>query len=241
MTTRTAALSNAGLLLTVGLLLSACGSPDGIAAPDAADVAEDAENLDASQLAADGLVSTSWPTAEDPGMPFYARVELLPPFVFNDGEWAAVVFYRDPGCVPTDFNLISVFDVPGAFTCPHTVRGTSLWNGAPFAGAPRHINIEGNGAVPVWFVPWEAVRARAKADGVLTVADLSAIDGLLVGHADRYTETLHPHPDPALGGGGHPNPKMIIDATGQLGDGRDFKLHISWVRDVVRSIRIDFR
>lgn len=189
----------------------------------------------------DGLERTSWPTAEDPGMPFYARVELLPPFVFNDGEWAAVVFYRDPTCVPTDFNMISVFDVPGAFSCPHTIHGTSLWNGEPFAGAPRHINLEGNGAVPVWFVPWETVEDQATADGVLTIADLSAIDGLLVGYADHYTETLHPHADPAFGGGGHPNPKMIINAAGQLDDGRDFELHISWIRDVVRSIKIDFR
>lgn len=226
------------LLLTAALALAACQGSNGIVGSEEADAPE---RIDASQRAADGLASTSWPTAEDPGMPFYARVELLPPFVFNDGEWAAVVFYRDPGCVPTDFNLISVFDVPAAFTCPHTVHGTSLWNGAPFAGAPRRINIEGNGAVPVWFVPWETVEAQAKAGGVLTVADLSAIDQLLVGYANRYTETLHPHPAPALGGGGHPNPKMIIDATGQLGDGRDFKLHISWIRDVVRSIRIDFR
>ena len=238
MSTRTTALSTAAMLLTAGLLVSACGGADGIVSADAPD---STGAVDASGSATNGLVATSWPSAGDPGMPFYARVELLPPYVFNDGDWAAIVFYRDPGCVPTDFNLILTFDVPGAFTCPHTVSGRSLWNGAPFAGAPRHVNIEGNGAVPVWFVPWEAVRDQAKADGLLTVADLSAIDGLLVGYADRYTETLHPHPDPAFGGGGHPNPKMIIDATGQLGDGRDFKLHISWIRDVVRSIQIDFR
>lgn len=188
----------------------------------------------------DGLVRTSWPSAEDPGIPFYARVELLPPFVFNDGDWAAVVFYRDPACVPADFNLIAVFDIPTAFSCPHTVHGTSSWNGAAFVGAPRHITIRGDGAVPVWFVPWEAVRDRAHAGGELTVADLSAIEGRLVGYADHYTETLQPHAVPS-GGGGHPNPKMIIDARGRLDDGRDFGLHIAWVRDEVRSIEIDFR
>lgn len=193
----------------------------------------------ATATSAAGLVRTSWPSAEDPGMPFYSRVELLPPFVFNDGDWAAVVFYRDPACVPEDFNLISVFDVPRAFGCQQTVHGTSLWNGEPFAGAPRQITIDGNGAVPVWFVPWEAVEDRATAEGTLTVADLEAIDGLVVGYADHYSETLHPHP--ALGGGGHPNPKMIVDARGQLDDGRDFQLHIAWIRDVVRSIKIDFR
>lgn len=192
-------------------------------------------------MANDGLVRTTWPSAEDPGMPFYARVELLPPFIFNDGEWAAVIFYREPGCVPTAFNLISVFDVPAAFSCPHTVHGSSLWHGAIFNGAPKVITISGNGAVPIWFVPWEAVKDQAKASGVLTIADLQQIEGRLVGSAARYTETLQPHPDPAFGGGGHPNPKMIVNARGQLEDGRQFNLHITWVHDEVQSIQIQFK
>lgn len=190
--------------------------------------------------AGEGLVRTEWPSAQDPGMPFYARVELLPPYIFNDGEWAAIVFYRHPGCVPPNFNLISVFDFANAFGCPHTVRGFSLWHGAVFNGAPKIIQISGNGAVPVWFVPWDAVKDQAHAGGNLTVADLEQIEGLLVGFADQYTEELHPHPDPNIGGGGHPNPKMIVHAHGDLQDGRRFMLHIAWVRDVVRAIRIEF-
>lgn len=196
-----------------------------------------------SQMAAadEGLVRTTWPSGEDPGMPFYARVELLPPFIFNDGEWAAIVFYREPSCVPEMFNLITVFDVPAAFSCPHTVHGSSLWHGAIFNGAPKSISIKGNGAVPVWFVPWEAVKAQARTDGVLTITDLEQIAGKLVGYADRYTETLQPHLDPAFGGGGHPNPKMIVNAQGQLEDGRQFNLHITWVHDEVQAIKIQFR
>ncbi|MDX1612762.1 MAG: hypothetical protein R3300_00555 [Candidatus Promineifilaceae bacterium] len=190
--------------------------------------------------AEEGLVRTTWPSAEDPGMPFYARVELLPPYIFNNGEWAAIVFYRNPDCVPPNFNLISVFDVPAAFSCPHTVQGASLWQGEIFNGAPKSINISGSGAVPVWFVPWEAVKDQAKADGVLTVTDLLQIEDRLVGYADHYAEELQPHPDPAFGGGGHPNPKMIVNAHGQLEDGRAFKLHITWVHDEVRSIQIQF-
>lgn len=189
----------------------------------------------------EGLVRTTWPSAEDPGMPFYARVELLPPYIFNDGQWAAVIFYRNPACVPGDFNLISVFDIPAAFSCPHTVQGSSLWHGAILNGAPKIITISGSGAVPVWFVPWDAVKDQAKADGVLTKNDLLQVDGRLVGHANHYAETLHPHPDPAFGGGGHPNPKMIVDAQGQLQDGRDFSLHITWVHDEVQSIQIQFK
>lgn len=189
----------------------------------------------------EGLVQTTWPSQSDPGMPFYARVELLPPYIFNNGEWAAIVFYRDPGCVPADFNLINVFDVPRAFGCSHTVHGTSLWNDEPFNGAPKKIHISGNGAVPVWFVPWEAVKDQARPDGSLTVADLQNIEGRLVGYADRYAEELQPHADPAFGGGGHPNPKMIVNAQGQLEDGRLFNLHITWVHDEVQAIQIQFR
>ncbi|MGD2026217.1 MAG: hypothetical protein PVI99_00255 [Anaerolineales bacterium] len=191
-------------------------------------------------VADDGLVRSTWPTAEDPGMPFYARVELLPPYIFNDGEWAAIVFYREPGCVPADFNLVSFYDIPSAFFCPHTVHGSSLWQGEVFNGAPKASFITGNGAVPVWFVPWEAVKDQAKPDGVLTITDLQEIEGLLVGYADTYSEELHPHPDPAIGGGGHPNPKMIVNANGQLEDGRQFMLHINWVRDEVQAIQIQF-
>lgn len=192
--------------------------------------------------AEEGLVRTEWPSAEDPGMPFYARVELLPPYIFNDGEWAAIVFYRDPACPQmTGFNLISVFDFANAFGCPHTVHGTSLWHGEMFNGAPKVIQIRGNGAVPVWFVPWDAVKDQARPDGVLTREDLLAVEGRLVGYADRYAETLQPHPDPAIGGGGHPNPKMIVDAQGQLEDGRPFRLHITWVHDEVQAIEITFR
>lgn len=199
--------------------------------------------LVASQAAAahERLVRTEWPSAEDLGMPFYARVELLPPYIFNDGEWAAIVFYRHPSCVPPDFNLITVFDVPGAFTCPHTVNGMSLWHREPFNGAPKIIHISGNGAVPVWFVPWDAVKDQAHAGGNLTVADLEQIPGRLVGFASQYTEELQPHPDPNFGGGGHQIPKMIVHAHGKLVDGRDFKLFIAWVRDEVRGVRIQFK
>lgn len=191
-----------------------------------------------SAAADDGLVRTNWPSAGDPGMPFYARVELLPPYIFNDGEWAAVIFYRDPACVPTDFNLISVFDIPGAFSCPHTVHGSSLWEGEAFNGAPKVINISGNGAVPVWFVPWDAVADQANANGQLTVSGLEQIAGGVIGYADQYTEMLQPHP--MFGAGGHPVPKMIVNATGELEDGRAFRLHINWVDDEVQALNIEF-
>jgi hypothetical protein len=190
--------------------------------------------------AQNGLVKTEWPTMEDPGIPFYARVEIYEPYIFNDGEWAAIIFYRDPACVPDDFNLLTLLDVPWVFGCPHTVNGVSLWNGAAFNGAPKVINMTGNGQVPIWFVPWDDVKSEARPDGVLTMNDLMDIEDLSIGYASRFNERLQPHSDPAFGGGGHPNPKMIVTASGLMEDGRSFDLHIAWINDVVRSIDIRF-
>jgi hypothetical protein len=187
-----------------------------------------------------GLVRTDWPSAEDPGPPFYARTDHVPPFVFNDGEWAAIVFYRDPGCVPANFNLIQFFDPPAAFGCAPVTQGYSLWQEA-MTGAPKIAKTNGSGAVPVWFAPVEAVNLLTQ-DGDLTISELEGIDGLLVGYADQFDETLQPHSlPPELGGGGHPNPKVIVDAKGELEDGRRFNLHFTQVQDEVKAIQIQFR
>jgi len=188
-----------------------------------------------------GLVRTEWPSAEDPGPPFYARTDDVTHFVFHDDEWAAIVFYRDPNCVPADFNLLQFFNPPTAFSCPLTVQGVSLWHEEALSGSPKIATASDAGPVPVWFIPVESA-SQAKQDGVLTIGELEGMDGLLVGYADQFDETLHPHPlPPELGGGGHPNPKLILNAKGQLEDGRQFNLHITQENDEVRAIQIQFR
>lgn len=192
-------------------------------------------------VAGPGLVRTTWPSPQDPGPPFYARVDPLPPHVFDDGDLAAIAFYRDPACVPADFNLLDFFDAPAAFACPLTVEGANLWHGEPFAAAPKVVTSRGTGAVPVWFVPADAIR-DAIADGVLTIGELAGLNGRLVGDASQFHETLHPHALPAeLGGGGHANPKLSLQAHGRLDDGRRFSLHIVWIRDEVRAVNIHLR
>jgi hypothetical protein len=186
-----------------------------------------------------GLVRTDWPSAEDPGPPFYARIDDVTHSVFHDGEWAAILFYRDPSCVPANFNLLQFFDPPAAFGCAPLTQGYSLWQEA-MSGAPKIAKTSGE-AVPVWFVPVEAVN-RAAQDGDLTIGELEGMDGLLVGYAEQYDETLHPHAlPPELGGGGHPNPKLILNAKGRLEDGRQFNLHITQENDEVKAIQIQFR
>jgi len=45
---------------------------------------------------------------DSPGPPFYARTDLVSGvFRFHTDEWAAVVCYRAPDCVPSEFNLLT--------------------------------------------------------------------------------------------------------------------------------------
>jgi hypothetical protein len=186
------------------------------------------------------LTQTSFPSAEDPGPPFYARINPAPPFVFDNGTYAAIVFYRDPADIPASFDLLSFFDVPGAFFAAINVTGTNYWNGAAFVGSPRMSQSRVHGAVPVWFVSAGAVHAKIAEGLGLTISDLEALDPIK-GMAAHFREVLHPHPaPPEAGSGGHPVPKINLTARGLLEDGRRFDLGIN-ATDRVRTVRIRFR
>jgi hypothetical protein len=71
---------------------------------------------------------------------------------------------------------------------------------------------------------------------------LASLEGLLKGQANQFNEVLQPEPlPPELGGGGHPNPKLIQNAQGLLEDGRIFRLHAVEVNEQSRTINIDFQ
>lgn len=79
-------------------------------------------------------MTTFFPGPADTGVPAYARIERAPdgkPLVHHDKDWAAIIFYRDPACVPAGFNLLDFLDTPGVFNCPMTVVGSSLWKNGP--------------------------------------------------------------------------------------------------------------
>lgn len=221
--------SRSSLCLTLAVwLLVGCGDRgQPLAAGD------DAGGLRASE----GLVRMTFP-GDFPGIPAYARIEPVPPHVHIVDGWAVIAFYREPGCVRPDFDLLELFDPPAAFGCPLTVAGFALFETGVFPGAPKVAHAKGNGAVPFWFVP-EPVLLAAIQDGELTIGELAALEGLLVGSASRFTEMLQPFPDPVLGGG-HPNPKLIQTAHGTLSDGRSFHYHVTVVEGEVESIGLSF-
>ena len=152
---------------------------------------------------------------EQAGPPFYARIISQVPGTENQ---SAVVFYRDPGCIPSDFNLLQTFDIPRAFGCPLTVEGFVIWkNGPPpIDFAPIQQQLFGLGAVPIWFVSTADLTA-ATADGVLTIGELAALPSLIVGTASFFHETLHPTQGARV-------PMIEMNARGTLSDGRTFQI-----------------
>jgi hypothetical protein len=159
-----------------------------------------------------------------PGIPAYARLELLiPDFdVPKNRHWAAIVFYRNPDCIPADFNLGMFFDPPingpGAFGCELLIEGYELWaNGPGIDPGPLYVltrNMTPN--LPVWFVSWPELRALFDT-GSVTMAALEALPSLVRGSAWSFEEQLHPN-------GIAPDPAITMSAHGRLEGGGRFEL-----------------
>jgi len=151
---------------------------------------------------------------EDPYAPIYADY-------YGNEELVAVFFYRNPDCVPDDFDLWGVFFDPlNAFGCALTVKGFVIYEN-PGDFAPKQAKLKGLGSVPVWFVSAEDFE-NALSDDTLTIAELEAMESLEVGSASFYTEVLHP--------AGHPEmPMKNIEASGTLEGGGSFLLNSVWI------------
>jgi len=173
-----------------------------------------------------GNIQVQFPQ-QDPGAPFYLRVgNILNQFFVTDG-WLVIPFYRTPSCVRTDFNLLTIFDVPAAFSCPLTVSGSYIIErDAPLGTFPLMVQSTGTN-VPFWFVRWTDFQAAA-ADGVVTIGELQSLNPL-TGVADKFKETLRPRME---------NHLVQINASGNLNDGRKFSFHVTHIGDQTASINL---
>jgi hypothetical protein len=152
-------------------------------------------------------------------VPFYARFGTNE--TFSDGDNTVIIFYRPPGCIPADFNMMQFFhfpdeNSPGAFGCqPTTTDGYELWEGEPGSGpAPIRTQLWGRGAGPVWFVNTAELQALIDDDGVVTITDLESLSPLK-GIAGKYYEVLHPSQS-------NEKPLIIFRAEGELQGGGSF-------------------
>lgn len=173
---------------------------------------------------------------EDIEPPVYAALDRG--FLPHTEEWAVVVFYRTPECVPTDFNLLDFFDLTDRpFLCALHIESRTNWVSLddPY---PAESFLWGTGAVPVWFVRWPELQA-AVADDVLTVGELAALPSLLVGSASFFHESVRNDIRGQRGG----NEALV--ASGTLADGRSFVFQMTEkFRDGVHlynHLRVQFR
>jgi hypothetical protein len=138
-------------------------------------------------------VTFSAGVSQDGGFPGYAQLGYDPlidaVFIINDGEWAAIPFYRDPTCVPADFNLVQQVDVPGAFGCASTVEGYVIF--APHGEPGFHFHaqgpVEGFPAPTVYFVKYAELLATIE-DGELLIGELLALPSLKTGRATFFQD-----------------------------------------------------
>jgi hypothetical protein len=200
------------LLLVVFCWITACAQQNPLAPSQA-------------RTAIPTLIDQSSGKPEPAGLPFYARLERTFQPIRSD-EWAAIVFYRQPSCVPSGFNLLDFLDIPRVFGCPLTVDGFQIWKD-PFPALPIQVNIAGLGAVPIWFVSWVELQA-AMADDLVTIGELQGLNSLVVGSANSYRELLHP------------GEELVLAARGVLEDGRQFSIEYTYAGGATRHARIVF-
>jgi hypothetical protein len=172
--------------------------------------------------------------ADFPGPPFYANFSAT--FMPTDAGTVGIVFYRDPSCIPVDFNLLIQADPPTAFGCPLTIEGRR-WLHPPDPAAFQ-VRVWGLGAVPIYFVDADELSA-ATIDGTLTIVELQSLPSLIVGVADDYHQVIHnsnqaPGAETQLKGKGH----ETMDAHGTIvGSGLPFYFHYIEEFDPNTSIR----
>jgi hypothetical protein len=180
--------------------------------------------LQAQQLPGQPGLQLEFP-AQSPGVPAYARLELLVPNfdVPNNKRWAAIVFYRDPACVPPDFDLGQFFHLPGpqglgAFACPLLIEGHEIWQNGPDTDlAPiyaRSRNAVPN--LPIWFVAWNELRPILES-GQVFIGEISSLPSLVRGSAYWYEEALYPNGTAEI-------PGITLRSEGTLEGGGKFKM-----------------
>ena len=172
-------------------------------------------------------IKIPFPSAEDPGPPLYMRLASMLNQIYTVDGWVVIAFYREPGCINEDFNLLQLFDVPAAFSCNLLTSGFVIKE--KDAGPevfPIIAQSTGN-AVPFWFINQTDFETLAS-DGVVTIEELRHSDHL-EGIATEFNETLKPNFD---------NHLVQIQAEGSLSDGRSFKYKLSHVGDQTQNIRL---
>ena len=169
-------------------------------------------------------VIQTFPSPGVPGPPYYANFSAG--FMPSDDGIVGIAFYREPSCIPANFNLLVQFNPPVAFGCTLTVEGKRWLRNPATDPFPFQIRFSGLGAVPIYFVDASELSA-ATADGVVTIVELQALPSLLIGIADDFHQVIHnSNQAPGAQKEGNDKGHEELDATGTLlGSGLPFFFH----------------
>jgi hypothetical protein len=189
-------------------------------------------------------VIQAFPSPGVPGPPYYAN--FAAGFMPSDDGIVGIAFYREPSCIPANFNLLVQFNPPAAFGCMLTVEGKRWLRNPANDPFPFQIRFSGLGSVPIYFVDANEL-STAAADGVVTIAELQALPSLLIGIADDFHQVIHnSNQAPGAQKQGNNKGHEELDATGTLlGSGVPFFFHYIEEFDpstnihTFRGVRID--
>jgi hypothetical protein len=168
---------------------------------------------------------------QNPGIPIYARVgPILNQFLVTDGR-LVIPFFRDPACIPGDFNFLTYFDPPAAFGCDLTVHGRFvIENDAQEGDFPIMVYTTGS-HVPVWFVDWTGFQALMET-GSVTLTEIEALNPIK-GVAQQFEEYLSPRFD------AH---EVIIEAGGNIpGTNQKFTFGLTHRGDQIELISLKIK
>jgi N-acetylneuraminic acid mutarotase len=183
------------------------------------------EDESGASLTFEGLISTNFVVLNVPdestGPPSYA--DFGRDFIPADGTQVAIVFMRDPACIPPEFNLLDTMDIPAAFECPFLLRGQDWWH-EPFVDFPFKCVyvLDNGGSVPVYFVDLAELNSEI-ADDQLTLGELEAFSSLKVGRATYVRNDILNSNAPDSDGKGH----GTMTAIGTLQESGEF-FYVHW-------------
>jgi len=138
---------------------------------------------------------------------------------------------RDPACIPPDFNLLDMWDLPAAFECPFLLGGQEWWY-EPLVDIPFKCVyvLENDGSVPVYFVDLAELDSEI-ADDQLTLGELETFSSLKVGQATYVKNDILNSNAPDSDGRGH----GVMTAIGTLQESGEF-FYVHWREEFLPEI-----
>jgi len=160
---------------------------------------------------------------ESPGHPYYAHLSSFGDSWMAPGndEWTVIIFYRDPACIPAEFDMSVGLDFPGPqglgfLACPATYEGYQLHFSSPdpFLNPDYLFMRNSTLEMPMWFVSTRELRELFER-GFFQMADIETLPSRVSASAWQFEAQMEPY-------GFNPELKVRFNARGRLETGGQF-------------------